>query len=120
MDTENFDAFISKLEMARDKSIKEKFGKEIKQLRKKGLKQVKQRTPADTGRLRRSWKTGSLARGFRLYNNTEYANHVEYGHRVRGSTRSFNPKVVPGKFMLRNTIKALKKEIPNTVKIFED
>lgn len=120
MDAENFDAFISKLEKARDKAIKEKFSKEIKQLRRIGLKQVKQRTPADTGRLRRSWKTGSMARGFTLYNNTEYAKHVEYGHRVRGSTRSFNPKVVPGRYMLRNTIKALKKEISDTVKIFEE
>ena len=57
------------------------------------LRNTKQRTPVDTGQLRRSWrlkyKKGDLY--IRLYNNTEYGLYIEYGHRTRQGTGHNNP-----------------------------
>jgi len=48
------------------------------------INDVKMKTPVDTGLLRNSWKrTGVMNGKVEIYNNTEYANHVEYGHRTR-------------------------------------
>lgn len=46
---------------------------------------VVEKTPVDTGLLREGWKRSRVAQGrTEVFNNTEYANHVEYGHRTRG------------------------------------
>ncbi len=46
---------------------------------------VAEKTPVDTGLLREGWKRSQVAQGrTEVFNNTEYANHVEYGHRTRG------------------------------------
>lgn len=46
---------------------------------------VAEKTPVDTGLLREGWKRSRVAQGrTEVFNNTEYANHVEYGHRTRG------------------------------------
>lgn len=46
---------------------------------------VAEKTPVDTGRLREGWKRSRVTQGrTEVFNNTEYANHVEYGHRTRG------------------------------------
>lgn len=46
---------------------------------------VAEKTPVDTGRLREGWKRSRVRQGrTEVFNNTEYANHVEYGHRTRG------------------------------------
>lgn len=51
------------------------------------LRRVKQKTPVDTGNLRRNWNISSqpLPNGYEstVYNQTEYAPYVEYGHRVK-------------------------------------
>lgn len=44
---------------------------------------VKPKTPKDTGTLQNSWKRTPVENmATEVYNNTEYANHVEYGHRT--------------------------------------
>ena len=44
---------------------------------------VKSKTPVDTGTLRNAWRrTEPNNSSVEVYNNTEYANHVEYGHRT--------------------------------------
>ena len=46
---------------------------------------VQDNTPVDTGRLKRGWKRSRAVQGkAEIYNNVEYAAHVEYGHRTRG------------------------------------
>lgn len=51
------------------------------------IRDVKQDTPVDTGTLRNAWhRTGKSERkAFTqiVYNNTDYVNHVEYGHRLK-------------------------------------
>lgn len=65
---------------------------------------VKKLTPADTGLLRRTWGSSAPAGGsVEVFNNTEYAAHVEYGHRVvvHGNDTG---KVVEGVFMLKDAM----------------
>lgn len=51
-------------------------------------RKIKKRTPVDSGQLRRNWQVGNVEkRGnayvIEIFNNTEYASFVEYGHRTR-------------------------------------
>ena len=69
-------------------------------------KDVKNLTPVDTGTLKNAWQrengkrlTGNMFSQI-VFNMTNYANHVEYGHRVGKSKTKF----VKGKFMLRKAL----------------
>ena len=45
---------------------------------------AKMNTPVDTGRLRNAWnRTQPVGGSIEIYNNSEYAAHVEYGHRQK-------------------------------------
>ena len=53
------------------------------------LGKAKELTPVQTGRLRDAWNLGTIEkRGdtyyIEIYNNVEYAEPVEYGHRMKG------------------------------------
>ncbi len=63
--------------------------------------------PADTGKLLGAWERTKPKDGVAyVFNNTEYANHVEYGHRTRTANGlNNNPgKMVPGRKMLHKAI----------------
>ena len=94
----------------------QKVGMTLKQVAEQTIKEVKEETPVDTGQLRMGWHRengGSFKQ--MIYNNVEYVNHVEYGHRA-----VYFGKVVPGVFMLKKTIDKLepifKDEIGSTIK----
>lgn len=67
---------------------------------------VKDLTPVDTGTLKNAWhrENGKRLTGKRfsqiVFNMTEYAAHVEYGHRVGRNKTKF----VRGRFMLRTAV----------------
>lgn len=62
------------------------------------------KTPADTGRLRGAWATTEPEGGeISIYNNTDYAAHIEFGHRVKIHGK-FTGSVVPGAYMLRDGV----------------
>ena len=85
----------------------QKVGITLKQVAEETIKEVKGQTPVDTGQLRMSWHRengGSFKQV--VYNNAEYVNHVEYGHRVVYFGKETG-KVVPGVFMLKKTIENL-------------
>ena len=77
---------------------------------------TKAKTPVDTGTLRNAWKrTEPQDNSIEVYNNTEYANHVEYGHRT--------PKggFVKGHKMLhRSTVKRKSQFLNDTRKILRN
>jgi hypothetical protein len=79
-------------------------------------RKVKRRTPVDSGELRRNWKVGNVVRKgnayeVEIYNNTEYASFVEYGHRAgKNSTRW-----VEGRFMMTISMKLVEKEMPKFI-----
>ena len=92
----------------------------LKQVAEETIKEAKEETPADTGQLRMGWhrkNDGSFKQ--MIYNNVEYANHVEYGHRAVYFGKDTG-KVVPGVFMLKKTIEKLepvfKDKIGSTIK----
>ena len=69
-------------------------------------KDTKELTPVDTGTLKNAWQrengkrlTGNTFSQI-VFNMTNYANHVEYGHRVGKSKTKF----IKGKFMLRKAL----------------
>ena len=69
-------------------------------------KDVKNLTPVDTGTLKNSWQreSGKKITGKKftqiVFNMTNYAAHVEYGHRIGRSKTKF----VRGRFMLRTAV----------------
>ena len=85
---------------------------------------AKYNTPLDTGTLRGSWKrTAPTAGQIEVYNNTEYAAHVEYGHRLWDRKKkdwkkdaSGKMKFVPGANMLQEAMDETKKQLRNDAK----
>ena len=72
---------------------------------------VKDLTPVDTGNLRQSWKRTRPKNGrVEVYNNTEYAAHVEWGHRQRVGRyvpaigKTLKKPFVEGSHMLRDAV----------------
>lgn len=64
------------------------------------MRMAKKLTPVDTGNLRRAWRITDVKKDgdsyqVTLYNNSDYADYVEFGHRTID-----HKNWVPGKFML--------------------
>lgn len=65
------------------------------------------------GQLRRNWKVGNVERRgnayvVEIFNNTDYAEYVEYGHRTgHGLT-----KWVEGRFMMTISMQEIERELP--------
>lgn len=93
-----------------------------KELAARLLKMVVQRTPADTGTLRRAWTDGTSSEGYAnsvqvnhsgnvyeiaITNPMEYASYVEYGHRTPN-----HKGWVPGKFMMKISEEKLERIAP--------
>lgn len=79
---------------------------------------VRANTPVDTGLLRSSWVFAGVEKsGFifemDLSNNTEYAEYVEYGHRVVGKKLEAN--YVSGYYMLRDGTNKLEESLPKSL-----
>ena len=89
--------FIKNLE-----KMNNNFEKELQQLLEKYggkiLRGVKQKTPVDTGQLRRSWQLEKGDLYVKIFNNTSYSIFIEFGHRTRGG-KSY----VEGVYMLKTT-----------------
>lgn len=78
--------------------------------------EVKEKTPVKTGHLKREWHIGAMEkRGneyyIEVYNNVEYVEAVEYGHRKRGGTG-----IVKGAHMMELSMKELQKVLPDYLK----
>ena len=72
------------------------------------LRNTKMKTPVDTGQLRRSWELEKGDLYVKLYNNVEYAQFVEFGHRTRGG-KSY----VEGVYMLKTSFEKTEKDFTN-------
>lgn len=115
MDTTELRRFKEKLEnISTDELLKDVAGELAARL----LRKVKKRTPVDTGELRRNWQVSRI-RLFEkfcvveVYNATEYAEYVEFGHRqtpgryVPAMGKRLKKAWVSGKFMLTISTKEL-------------
>ena len=72
------------------------------------LRNTKMKTPVDTGQLRRSWELEKGDLYVKLYNNVEYAQFVEFGHRTRGG-KSY----VEGVYMLKTSFEKTEEKFTN-------
>lgn len=74
--------------------------------------QVTGRTPVDTSNLQTNWKIGKIVKKGRdyyiqVFNNTDYAEHVEFGHRKKNSE-----EMVPGAYMMEISLAVLDARLP--------
>lgn len=87
------------------------------------LRRTKQKTPVDTGTLRRNWHIGEVVRHgdyleVEIYNPVEYAEFVEYGHRQEPGRympalgKRLKQSYVPGQYMLTISIKEVEALAP--------
>lgn len=105
MELSGFDDFEKKLDEIKKKYPNKK-AKFLKQEAETLKRYTKDNTPKDTGKLVNAWeRTQPKGDIVKVYNNTEYAAHVEYGHRVKSRKTG---KVVAGKKMLHKGLETLK------------
>ncbi|MEY8355255.1 HK97 gp10 family phage protein [Lachnospiraceae bacterium 54-53] len=102
---------LDKWEKALAKTIEQEYPKEFEQmviqLAWELQGKVKEKTPVDTGRLQDSWKVGKINKQgseytIEVYTNADYADPVEYGHRLKGG-KGF----VKGKHMMELSLTEL-------------
>lgn len=79
------------------------------------LGKVKLKTPVDTGVLRNSWRIKEGDKLVSVFNNVEYAQYVEYGHRVGKSS-----KVIDGRYMLTKSVDEIARELESEFEIMID
>ena len=86
-------------------------------------RKIKRRTPVDIGDLRRNWQVGSVIQNgdtyeIEIFNNTEYAAYVEFGHRqtpgryVPAIGKKLVKPWVEGRFMMTISMKEMERELP--------
>lgn len=110
----------------------------VNRIGNKLLRLTKQKTPVDTGLLRKNWlgKSGDLE--FTVSNVTKYAPMIEYGHRVvggkggiKGKRRKGNKKklgkrttsgkgYVEGVYMLTRSVKEIEQDLEKEFSVMID
>ena len=94
VDTRELRQFKEKLESINTDSLLKEIAAD---LAARLLRKVKKRTPVDTGELRRNWQVSNIRLFERfcvveIYNSTEYAEYVEFGHRLVRKTKNGDKK----------------------------
>ena len=107
---------LDKLEQSLAKAIEEEYPAEFRAMVIKLAYDLqgaaKKNTPVDTSYLRDNWKVGKIKKigneyYIEVYNNVEYAEPVEYGHRKRGG-KGF----VKGKHMMSIALNEVNNRLP--------
>ena len=101
INTKQFEDLRKRVEQLQQTDMDAFCRKIAKELASRLIRMVKQRTPVDSGNLRRNWNTDmnvvyrNNEYRIHIYNATEYAIYVEYGHRTPS-----HKGWVEGRFML--------------------
>ena len=109
---DGLDEWEKRLSQAIESQYPEAFREMVLNLAEELWKEVIENTPKKTGRLQNAWSIGSIVkRGdeyyIEVYNNVEYAEPVEYGHRTRGG-KGF----VKGAHMMELSLQKVQKHLP--------
>ena len=113
-DFSEFERLAKTFKKALDERVIERFIQDfLLEMAYRAERKIKKRTPVDTGELRRNWKVGRVERRgdayqVEIYNNTHYAQFVEYGHR----TGKDLTKWVEGRFMMTISMQEIERELP--------
>ena len=86
---DGLDEWEKNLAQVIDQQYPEEFKQMVIDIAERTLGRAKELTPVQTGHLRNAWNLGTIEkRGdtyyIEIYNNVEYAEPVEYGHRMKG------------------------------------
>lgn len=86
---QGLDKWEQRLSEAINKAYPEEFCRMVVDVAVQLEGKVKERTPVDTGRLRNQWRVGKVKKQgdeyyIEVFNNVNYAEPVEYGHRTKG------------------------------------
>ena len=126
VEIEGIDDFIAKLDNAINK-IPKKGGEFVKKSAENLIEYTKDLTPIDTGNLKNNWqRTRPYMGSIKVYNNTEYAAHMEYGHRVKNRrgewVKDENGKIkfVKGAYMLHQGVEEQRDNFEEDAKIIMD
>ena len=109
-----FEKMTKSFQKALDERVIERFMREfLLEMAHRSERKIKKRTPVDTGNLRRNWQVGNIERRgnvlqVEIYNNTEYATYIEYGHRAGADLSRW----VEGRFMMRISMQEIERELP--------
>ena len=115
MEIQGLDEFTKTLNNASN-NFDMKAEKAVGRVANRLIRDVKLKTPVDTGVLRRSWHVKMPQKLTRvIYNNCRYVSYVEYGHRTRGG-KSF----IDGVYMLEKSVKEIESELDKEFSIMID
>lgn len=109
-----FEKLAKSFKKAVDERVIERFIQDfLLEMAMRSLRRIKKRTPVDSGELRRNWKVGRVVRQgssyvVEIYNNTDYASFVEFGHRTGADLT----KWVEGRFMMTIPMQEIERELP--------
>lgn len=109
-----FEQLAKTFKKALDERVIERFIQDfLLEMAYRSERKIKKRTPVDTGELRRNWQVGQVERRgdayiVEIFNNTHYAQFVEYGHRAGKDLT----KWVEGRFMMTISMQQIEKELP--------
>lgn len=109
---DGLDEWEQRLTQAIESQYPEAFRKMVTDVAKELQGEVKEHTPVKTGRLRNEWHVGGIEkRGneyyIEVFNNVEYVEPVEYGHRTRGGGGP-----VKGAHMMAISLDEIQKRLP--------
>lgn len=110
---DGLDDFEQTLSRMIEKEYPQEFRSLVVQVAHELQGRVKENSPKKTGNLRRNWKVGAIRKEgdtyyIDVYNNTEYAEPVEYGHRGRNG-KGF----IPGSHMLAISLEEVNARLPD-------
>jgi len=113
-DFSEFEKLAKTFKKALDERVIERFIQDfLLEMAYRAERKIKKRTPVDTGELRRNWQVGRVERRgnayqVEIFNNTHYAQFVEYGHRTGADLT----KWVEGRFMMTISMQEIERELP--------
>ncbi|OSB16697.1 hypothetical protein B2H94_10925 [Clostridium sporogenes] len=118
-DYSDFKKMASSFQKALDERVIERWIKEfLLEMAFRAERKIKKRTPVGVypnktgGHLRRNWQVGSVVKQgdayiVEIFNNTEYASYVEYGHRTKN-----HKGWVEGRFMATISMQEIERQLP--------
>ncbi|RXI46268.1 HK97 gp10 family phage protein [Clostridium tetani] len=121
-DYSDFKNMAKRFNKALDERVIERWIREfLLQMAFRAERKIKKRTPVGVypegsgktgGNLRRNWQVGSIEKHgdsyvVEIFNNTEYASYVEYGHRTRNHSGW-----IEGRFMATISMQEIERQLP--------
>lgn len=109
---DGLDEWEQRLSQVIESQYPEEFRKMVIEVAVRLEEKVKENTPVKTSHLQDEWHMGEIVkRGdeyyIEIYNNVEYAEPVEYGHRTKGGKR-----FIKGAHMMELSLQEVQKHLP--------